>query len=110
MTTKTVENQVWSRLKQVLDPELNIDIVSLGLVYKVKLVQDRKTKKYLVWITMTLTTPGCPLAGVIQDMIREAVASLPTVGDQDNVSIELVFDPPWVVDMMTPTARAELGI
>lgn len=126
MTPKTVENQIWSRLKQVMDPELNLDIVSLGLVYKVeiqpktttqpsassksKIKSDRKTDEFLVRITMTLTTPGCPLAGAIQDMVREAVSSLAAVASPDDVSIELTFDPPWVVDMMTPAARAELGI
>lgn len=110
ITAKTLETQVWSRLKEVMDPELNIDIVSLGLVYGVKVAPDEKTDKFLVWITMTLTTPGCPLAGTIQDLVREVVASLAAVSDQDNVSIELTFDPPWVVDMMSPAARAELGI
>ena len=125
-TSKIVEKQVWQALSQVKDPELGLDIVSLGLIYgvkvqpktttqrsavdRIKICSDKKSNEFFVWITMTLTTPGCPLVGVIQDMIKEAVASLPAVGDQDNVSIELVFDPPWVPDMMTPAARAELDV
>jgi metal-sulfur cluster biosynthetic enzyme len=101
---------IFDRLSKVMDPELNIDIVSLGLIYGVdvkKLTQS--PTKYQVLITMTLTTPGCPLAGMFDGMLRSALMNLPDLNPATDVEIELTFDPPWVPDMMSEEARAELG-
>lgn len=87
------------RLAGVVDPELHIDIVSLGLVYNV-VVSRRQVK-----VEMTLTTPGCPLAPIIDRMINEALAPLGL-----KVKLELVWDPPWTKEMMSEEARAKLGI
>lgn len=105
-TAQDVQNQ----LKTVLDPELHIDIVSLGLIYNID-VMDTEGEP-LVKILMTLTTPGCPLAGTIQTMIRDALYVFDKVGlDVDqNVEVEVTFDPPWVPDMMSEEAKAELGM
>jgi metal-sulfur cluster biosynthetic enzyme len=93
-------------LKTVMDPELNIDIVSLGLIYGVEI-----TPKNEVRIELTLTTPGCPLAGTFEGMITSALA--PLASEEYDVEaqtrISLTFDPPWVPDMMSEEARAELG-
>ena len=105
-------DQVYASLKTIMDPELHIDIVSLGLIYEVKIksqIPNLKTKtqnpKTLVHITMTLTTPGCPLAPVIDRMIRETLAPLGAP-----VELELVWDPPWTQDMMSEEARLQLGM
>lgn len=91
-------------LKTVIDPELGIDIVSLGLIYKATQNDDGT-----VAVRYTLTTPGCPLAPVIDQMIREAL--VPVVADaEEDITLELTFDPPWVPSMMSEEAQAELEI
>lgn len=98
---------IYQRLDKVIDPELGISIVKLGLVYDVKILPTKTTKK--VHITMTLTTPGCPLASVFDQMVRDSLYGLPDIDVDQDVSIELTFDPPWVPDMMDAEAKAELG-
>lgn len=84
----------------MVDPELHINIVDLGLVY------DVREEAGEVEVEMTLTTPGCPLASVIDQKIREAVMKVPGV---KSVTLELTFDPPWTQEMMSDEAKAELG-
>jgi len=88
-------------LEEVIDPELGINIVDLGLIY------DIREDAGQVEIEMTLTSPGCPLIGVIEEQIKEAVANVKGV---KGVSVELVWDPPWGTHLMSEEARAELGI
>ncbi|MEI8103576.1 MAG: metal-sulfur cluster assembly factor [Candidatus Moraniibacteriota bacterium] len=95
-------SKINAQLQTVLDPELFISIVDLGLVYNVTLSEDG-----MAHILMTLTTIGCPLFDTIQAEIREKVLAVDGVTD---VHIELTFDPPWEVSKMTPSARAELGL
>lgn len=97
------EDQVWERLKTVIDPELNVDIVSLGLIYKVE-VKDK------IIITMTLTTPGCPLAPIFGSMVSDAFVGLEGIDPSKDVEINMTFDPPWTPDMMTEEVKAELGM
>ena len=101
------EEQVWKRLKTILDPELKVNIVDLGLVYDIKLkIENGKLK---IFIVMTLTTPGCPLAGMFDALVKHALKKLPGVNVDRDVQIELTFDPPWTSDMMSEVAKAELG-
>ncbi len=100
-------HQVRQNLKQVIDPELNIDIVSLGLVYDVQVVTEPKLD---IYITLTLTTPGCPLAGVFDTMITDALQTIPGIDAENDIHLQLTFDPPWVPDMMSEEAKAELGM
>lgn len=94
-----------------MDPELNVDIVSLGLVYDVTVapIQTETGEKPFVHILLTLTTPGCPLAGMFETLIKDALQPLPEFDTSRQVEIEITFDPPWVPDMMSPEAKAELG-
>lgn len=101
------KKQVFAKLKKVIDPELNINIVDLGLVYGVE-IEDKKEGNWRVLIDMTLTSPGCPLIGVIHKMVKDYVSELDGVVDED-VVINLTFDPPWAMDMMSEEAQAELG-
>ena len=94
------KEQVYDRLKIVMDPELYVDIVSLGLIYKVS-VKNNKIK-----VTMTLTTPGCPLAPEIDRLVREAVKPL----GQSEVEIKLVWEPAWTKDRMSEEAKLQLGM
>lgn len=95
-----LEAKVREALKTVFDPELHINIVDLGLVY------DVREEGGIVEVEMTLTTPGCPLAGVIDTKVREAVMKIRGVKE---VTLELIWDPPWTQEMMSEEARAELG-
>lgn len=89
-------------LRTVIDPELGVNIVDLGLVYEVAIDEDAGK----VAIEMTLTTPGCPLSGFLDDQIRGCLAQLPQVRE---VSIELVWEPAWYPEMMSEAARETLG-
>ena len=87
--------------KTVFDPEIPVDIYELGLIYKVDIDDDRK-----VDIDMTLTAPGCPVAGDMPGWLQDAVG--PVEGVQQ-VNVEITWDPPWGMDMMSDEARLELG-
>jgi FeS assembly SUF system protein len=94
--------QIARALSSVYDPEIPVDIYQLGLVYDVALNEANDAR-----ISMTLTTPGCPVAGSMPAMVEYAVASMVEgIGD---VEVELVWDPPWNPDMMSEAAQLELG-
>lgn len=97
----SIEKQIWQKLKQIPDPELNVSIVDLGLIYKIK-VDKGKAK-----IIMTLTTMGCPLFGLIQKTIEDKVGEIKTI---DNVEVELVFEPAWNMEMISEDAKLKLGL
>lgn len=97
-----IVSQVRSKLKEVIDPELGVSIVDLGLIYEVLVSQEG-----VCVITMTLTTIGCPLFGQIQKEIEDKVLEVDGIED---VSIELTFDPPWTPDKMAESAKIELGL
>jgi FeS assembly SUF system protein len=90
-----------SALKTVYDPEIPVDIYELGLVYKVDIEDDRS-----VAIEMTLTAPGCPVAGQMPAWVEDAVGTVPGVG---HVTVSMVFDPPWTADRMSEEARVALN-
>lgn len=98
---------VYEKLKTVMDPELHIDIVSLGLVYDVS-VKERE-EKIQVHIVMTLTTPGCPLAPLIEDLVKKATSSISGI-DKRDVSLEITFEPAWSIEKMSEEARLTLGM
>lgn len=88
-------------LKTVYDPEIPVDIYELGLIYKVELDDDRKIK-----IDMTLTAPGCPVAGEMPGWVETAVLGVEGVQD---VEVNMVFDPPWNPDRMSEEAQVALN-
>ncbi|MEK9180802.1 MAG: metal-sulfur cluster assembly factor [Patescibacteria group bacterium] len=98
MATK---EQVLKKLQDVVDPELGISIVELGLIY------DVKTKDGNVEILMTLTTPFCPLYSIIKEKIENALKKIDGV---NKVSTELSFDPPWSLDRISPEGKLKLGL
>ncbi len=95
-----LEKKVRTALKKVVDPELRINIVDLGLIY------DVREEGGEVEVEMTLTSPGCPLASVIDARIKEVMGKIRGV---KKVMVEIVWDPPWTQDMMSDEAKAELG-
>lgn len=102
------KEQVYERLRTVMDPELHIDIVSLGLIYHVG-VGRRANGLQRIKVTMTLTTPGCPLVGEIDRLVKDAVGSLVGIS-REQVETELTWDPPWTKAMMSEEAKLELGV
>lgn len=104
MTRKKLspQSQVIEKLKLVLDPELGISIWDLGLIYETAL-----SKAGVCTITMTLTTIGCPLFGVIQKEIEDKLMEIDGIED---VKIDLTFDPPWTPDKMTEESKIRLGL
>ncbi|ASP32712.1 MULTISPECIES: SUF system Fe-S cluster assembly protein [Stappiaceae] len=88
-------------LKTVYDPEIPCDIYELGLIYKVDIDDDRSIN-----IDMTLTAPGCPVAGEMPGWVENAVASVAGVGP---VNVDMVFDPPWTPDRMSDEAKVALN-
>jgi len=91
------------QLLQVMDPELNMSIIDLGLIYDIKVTGEKKVK-----ITMTLTSLGCPLYSVIEEEIKSHINTL-GVNEKD-IEITLTFDPPWTMERMSENAKAMLGI
>ncbi len=96
------KEKVMEALKAVMDPEIGLDVVSLGLVYDVNISEEGDVK-----IKMTMTTPGCPLVGMITEDAKNVLETLEGV---KSVDVELVWDPPWTPDMIEPEVRARLGI
>jgi FeS assembly SUF system protein len=100
--TERLSKDIVAALKTVFDPEIPADIYELGLIYKVELKDDRS-----VDLMMTLTTPNCPAAGELPQMVENAVASVPGVGV---VNVNLVWDPAWTPDRMSDEARLVLNM
>ena len=89
-------------LKSVYDPEIPVDIYELGLIYKVD-VGDNKD----VTVEMTLTAPGCPVAGEMPNMVQTALEGVEGIG---KVSVNMTFDPPWSPERMSDEAKLELNM
>lgn len=97
-----MKEEIMEALETVEDPELHIDIVNLGLIYGVDIDDEDNVK-----VTMTLTAMGCPLAGVINQMVTEAVQQVSGV---KGVEVNIVWNPPWSKDRMSRYAKMALGI
>jgi len=95
-------DDIIAALKTVYDPEIPSDIYELGLIYKVDVDDDRN-----VAVEMTLTTPGCPVAGEMPGWVQNAVSSVQGV---NNVDVKLTFDPPWDMSRMSEEAKVALGM
>jgi FeS assembly SUF system protein len=95
-------NELIAALKTVYDPEIPVDIYELGLIYKVDVADNRD-----VTVDMTLTAPGCPVAGEMPNMVRDALLGVPGIGE---VTVNMTFDPPWTPDRMSEEAKLELNM
>ncbi len=97
------EEHCWESLRRVYDPEIPVNIVSLGLVYNLTIDQHEKS----VNVQMTLTSPGCGMGDVIADDVRNKLSQVPFVTSSQ---VDIVFDPPWSREMLSDEARVELGM
>jgi metal-sulfur cluster biosynthetic enzyme len=100
------EDNVREELKKVIDPELFVNIVDLGLIYEIK-IDETEEGKSNVAINMTMTSPACPAGPQLLGQSKDFVGRLEGVADVD---VRLVMDPPWTPDRMTEDARDQLGI
>ncbi|OGT43387.1 MAG: putative Fe-S cluster assembly protein SufT [Gammaproteobacteria bacterium RIFCSPHIGHO2_12_FULL_40_19] len=104
----SIEDQVWLQLKSVYDPEIPVNIVDLGLVYKCEVIPDvNDNTGYVVKIEMTLTAPGCGMGPVIASDAKQKILAIPGI---KSAEIEIVFDPPWDQSKMSDIAKLELGM
>ena len=104
--TSSLEERIWEALKECYDPEIPVNIVDLGLVYKVT-VDDSIPGEANVFVTMTLTAPGCGMGPVIAGDVKRRVQM---VSDVTNVRVDLVFDPIWNPGMMSEAAKLQLNM
>ena len=103
---RTVEEVAWDQLKTVFDPEIPVNIVDLGLVYRceVEALEDGKDR---VRVEFTLTAPGCGMGDFLREDVRQKLLSIPSVAEAE---VEVVLDPPWDQSMMSDGARLQLGL
>ena len=99
---KELENKIIEIIKTCYDPEIPVNIYEMGLIYDIQ-IDDHN----LVQIKMTLTSPGCPVAGTLPGEVQEKVKSVAGVS---NAKVEVVWEPPWTPDMMSEEAKLELGL
>jgi len=105
-TDKDIEEVIWNQLKTCYDPEIPVNIVDLGLIYRCEVTRLPDGQRSVV-VDMTLTAPGCGMGDILVQDAQEKIAAIPTVAD---VRVELVFDPPWNQSMMSDEARLQTGL
>ncbi|MBE50482.1 MAG: FeS assembly SUF system protein [Flavobacteriales bacterium] len=99
---KLLEEKIVEKISEIYDPEIPVNIYELGLIYDIII-----DNHFNVSITMTLTSPNCPVAETLPKEVEEKVATLNSV---KNVAVSVVFEPPWDKDMMSDEAKLELGM
>ena len=100
-TSPVTEEQIYNTLRKLIDPELGVNIVDLGLIYNVQ-IDDGE-----VAIRMTLTSPACPVAGSLPGDVEARIRAVPGVS---GVRVDVTWDPPWGPDMMTDAAKLQLNM
>lgn len=94
--------EILKHLRDVFDPEIPVNIYELGLIYRLRIGEDNAVK-----VDMTLTSPGCPVAAEMPGMVERAVRKVDAI---PSVSVNMVWDPPWTMDMMAETAKLDMGV
>jgi FeS assembly SUF system protein len=102
MDNLVLEGKIMLALKQIYDPEIPVNIYDLGLIYEIRVEDGGKA-----FVTMTLTSPNCPVAESLPAEVREAVMDVEGIIEVD---LQLTFNPPWNKDMMTEEAMLDLGL
>lgn len=97
---------VWAELRNVYDPEIPVDVVNLGLIYKLEIL-PLGNDRWCVQIAMSLTAPGCGMGPVIAEDVRNCALSVPGVNE---ARVEIVWEPPWTQDMISEEGKMELGL
>jgi FeS assembly SUF system protein len=102
MESPALKDSIIQALKTIYDPEIPVDIYELGLIYEVNIDERNHVE-----VVMTLTSPSCPVAGTLPQEVEQKVKGVEGVSD---VTLELVFEPPWSQEMMSEEAQLELGL
>ena len=97
-----IKNKVIEEIKKIYDPEIQVNIYELGLIYKIEVIDNNKIN-----VDMTLTSPNCPVAESLPKEVKDSIMELPEVKDVD---LQLVWDPPWDKTMMSEAAKLELNL
>ena len=97
-----LKEKIIDEIKKIFDPEIPVNIYELGLIYNIDVNGDKK-----VYIEMTLTSPNCPVAESLPNMVKENILKVPDVKDVD---LKLVWDPPWTKEKMSEAAKLELNL
>jgi len=97
-----LKEKVISEIKKIYDPEIPVNIYELGLIYKIDVIEEKKVN-----INMTLTSPNCPVAESLPNMVKDNILKIEGVSDVD---LKLVWDPPWTKDKMSEAAKLELNL
>ena len=105
-TEEDIERLLWDQMKTVYDPEIPVNIVDLGLIYRCEISRD-ESGGLTVDVEMTLTAPGCGMGDILVDDVRSKLELVPTV---NRVNVDLTFEPPWNHSMMSEVARLETGM
>jgi len=98
----TLEDRIVEAIRTVYDPEIPVNIYELGLIYTIDVDTDNK-----VWVKMTLTSPGCPVAGILPGEVQDKIEGVSGV---ESAEVEVVWDPEWNPSMMSEAARLDLGM
>jgi probable FeS assembly SUF system protein SufT len=106
VSQENLEKEIWNQLRSCYDPEIPVNVVDLGLIYDCHLTA-MNAGSYKADVKMTLTAPGCGMGPVLAQDVQNRLLSLEGV---DDVSVELVWDPPWNQGMMTEAAKLQLGL
>lgn len=106
VTQEWVQEEAWERLTTCYDPEIPVDIVNLGLVYRCDVV-ELEPEKFTIEMDMTLTAPGCGMGEFIAEDARSKLQTIPGV---ERVDVDLVWDPPWSREMISEAARLQMGL
>ncbi len=99
---RDIKNRVIEKIKQIYDPEIPVNIYELGLIYNIKIDENNNVK-----IDMTLTSPNCPVAESLPKEVKDSIMNIEGVKD---VTLDLVWDPPWDKSMMSEAAKLELNL
>jgi probable FeS assembly SUF system protein SufT len=105
-TGPATEENVRENLKTVFDPEIPVNVVDLGLIYKI-VIENTDDRGRVAFVDLTLTAPGCGMGPVIAEDVKGKVLELPGI---DDAEVEIVWDPPWSQDMMSEEGKMELGL
>ena len=97
-----LKENIIKEIKKIYDPEIPVNIYELGLIYNIKINEDKKVK-----IEMTLTSPNCPVAESLPNMVKENILKVSGV---DEVDLKLVWDPPWTKEKMSEAAKLDLNL
>ena len=103
VSEEEIKNKILSKLEEVIDPEIGVDVVNLGLIYSIDIDLENKKGR----VKMTATTPTCPLLG---ELLSEVQAKLSEIEELDEIAVEITWDPPWTPERMSKKAKELLGM